>query len=187
MDIVLEILFLILNNAKIRFLARKLKQRFYTTIETLETTKQVELLEKKKVVIIAYNQDDETFEVYIVSFTNRYVHSFCRVEIAFLIQNNSRTTVLSKYTNFANVFTPNLATKLPEYTRVNDHPINLVESHQPPYGQIYSPGLIELNISKIYIETNLENNFMRPFKFSTMTPIFYVHKLDRTLQLYINY
>lgn len=44
-----------------------------------------------------------------------------------------------------------------------------------------------LKIFKTYIETNLVNNFIQPFKFSAEIPIFLVKKLDKNICFYINY
>ena len=41
-------------------------------------------------------------------------------------------------------FFPKLVAKLPKYTRINDHAIELVDDQQLLYGPIYSLGLIEL-------------------------------------------
>ncbi len=46
---------------------------------------------------------------------------------------------------------------------------------------------MELMILKIYIENNLANVFIRLSKFSTRASIFYDRKLDRSLQLCIDY
>ena len=46
---------------------------------------------------------------------------------------------------------------------------------------------MELEILKIYIKNNLANKFIRSSKFLVKTPIFFDKKLDRSLQLYINY
>ena len=38
------------------------------------------------------------------------------------------TKVSNKYVNFADVFFPDLASKLPEHTEINDYAIKLVDS-----------------------------------------------------------
>lgn len=62
---------------------------------------------------------------------------------------------------------------LPDYTEINMYTIKRKEGRQPPYGPIYSLGLIELEILKIYIETILDNDFIRLSKSSTGAPIFF--------------
>ncbi len=53
--------------------------------------------------------------------------------------------ISSKYADFANVFSPKLAIKLSKHTKIKNHAI---EDWQPPYGPIYSLGLVELEILK---------------------------------------
>lgn len=51
-------------------------------------------------------------------------------------------------------------TEFSEYISLNDHTIELEEGKQPLFGQIYSLKLVKLEILKIYIKTNLTNNFI---------------------------
>ena len=85
------------------------------------------------------------------------------------------------------VFLPDLASELPEYTRINDHAIELVEGQQPPYGPIYSRGSVELETLKAYIETNLANGFIRPSKSPAGAPILFDRKSDGSLRLCVDY
>lgn len=62
-----------------------------------------------------------------------------------------------------------------------------MNDEQPPYGPIYSLKPLELAILKIYIEKNLANGFIRPFKSPIKALIFFNKKLDRSLRLYIDY
>lgn len=82
--------------------------------------------------------------------------------------------VISKYTNFADLFPPDLALKLLNHNKINNHPINLGKDQQPPYETIYRLRLIVLEALERYIETNLTNGFMKPSKSPTKTPIFFV-------------
>lgn len=69
----------------------------------------------------------------------------------------------------------------------HDHAINLVDDKHPPYGPIYSLCKNELSILWVYIDKNLTNKFIRPFKFPANTSILFVFKPNRRLQLYVNY
>ena len=80
-----------------------------------------------------------------------------------------------------------MASKLPEHTGINDHAIELVEGQQPPYGPIYSPGPVELETLKAYIETNLANGFIRPSKSPNGASILFDQKSDGFFQLCVNY
>ena len=50
--------------------------------------------------------------------------------------------------------------ELSENTGMNKYAIKLEEGKQPLFGPIYSLGLVELEILKIYIKTNLANGFI---------------------------
>ena len=58
-----------------------------------------------------------------------------------------KVTVLAKYSDFADIFSEELANILPKQTRVNEHTIKLEKSKQPPY-RIYSLEPIELETLK---------------------------------------
>lgn len=128
MDIALRISFLILSNIKINFLKRKLNLRSYTTIETLPTTKQIKLVEKKKFIVIALDLNNEIFIIHVAFLICTNVYLFHKAQIALLIHDNAPIVVLSKYVDFANVFSHNLVAKLLEYIGINDYLINLVKS-----------------------------------------------------------
>ena len=59
MKVILEMLFLTLRNANISFVKKKLTRRFYIIQEALPSTKKVELIEKKRFVKVALNQNDD--------------------------------------------------------------------------------------------------------------------------------
>lgn len=130
----------------------------------------------------------EAFVVYVV-FINREsdIHLSCRAWIAFLKVDDFRIPILSKYTNFANIFFKNLVAKLLEYIKINNHAINLIDGHYSLYGPIYSLKLTELKILKIYIKTNLSNNFIRFFKSLIGTLMLFLKKLNASLRLCIDY
>ena len=79
-----------------------------------------------------------------------------KAQILGLIQNETFIKVLSKYADYAKVFSFNLAIELPENTCINKHAIKLEEDKQLPYKPIYSLGPIELESLKTYIETYLK-------------------------------
>ena len=93
----------------------------------------------------------------------------------------------SKYANFAHVFSPKLATKLPEHIRINNHIIKLRDDQQPPYGPIYNLKPVKLETLKVYIENYLANRFIRPSKSLARAPILFDKKLDDSLRLFVNY
>lgn len=100
----------------------------YTTIEALLTTKQIKLVRNKKFATVAFNSDNETFVVYKVFLVSTNVYSSYRVQITLLILDEAIIVVPSKWTDFTNVFSLNLAAELLKNTEINDYLINLVES-----------------------------------------------------------
>ena len=76
---------------------------------------------------------------------------------------------------------------LPEYTEINTYIINLEENKQSLYGLIYSQRPVELEILKIYIETNLANGFIRPLKSPIGTPILFDKKPNGSPWLCVDY
>ena len=100
--IVLGILFLILSSADIDFLGCELWWRTYTIKKALSTSKRVELVDKKKFVVVALNPEYETYIVYVRSVSSDAlpssfpfnIHSFRRPQIADLIAKEALTKVL---------------------------------------------------------------------------------------------
>ena len=70
---------------------------------------------------------------------------------------------------------------------MNEHAIKLEEGKQPFFGPIYSLEPVELETLKIYIKTNLANNFIRPFKFPARAFILFDKKPDKNLCFCVNY
>ena len=70
---------------------------------------------------------------------------------------------------------------------MNEHTIELEENKQPLFGPIYSLELVELEILKTYIETNLANGFIRIFKSPARAPIFFNKKLDESFRFCVDY
>ena len=115
------------------------------------------------------------------------MHLSKKAQIAYLKADKASTKVPNKYANFIDVFLPKLAAELFKHMKINDHAIELVDNWQPPYGPIYSLGLVELEILKANIKNNLANSFIRLSKSPIRAPIFFDKKQNGSLRLYINY
>ncbi len=115
------------------------------------------------------------------------MHPSKRAQIAYLKADEAPSKVLGEYANFANVFFPKLAIELPEHTRINDHAIELVDNWQLPYNPIYSFGPMELETLKAYIENNLANSFIKPFKSLARVSILFNKKPDSSMRLCVDY
>ena len=184
--------FLTLSSADIDFLGRELCWRTYSTEKVFPTTRRVKLVGKKEFAAAAFNLEHETYVFHIASFsstplTSLDVHPSHRSQVSGLITEEAPTKVPAKYSDFANVFSPDLASKLPKHTRINGYAIELVDGQQPPYGPIYSLGPMELETVKAYIESNLANGFIRPSKSPAGAPILFDRKSDSFLRLCVNY
>ena len=93
-----------------------------------------------------------------------------------MVANKAPTSILNEYSDFADIFFPELALELFEHTGINNHVIKLVDDQQLPYGPIYNLGPVELETLKTYIETNLKNGFIRPSKSLAWASIFFDKK-----------
>ena len=67
LEVVLEMLFLTLNKADIRFAEQELVWRTYMAAEALPTTRRVEIIDKREFAAAALNIDDETFVVHVAA------------------------------------------------------------------------------------------------------------------------
>ncbi len=189
-EIVLGMLFLTMSNADVDFQARNLQWRSYTTGDILPTTRRVELIEKKEFAAAALNPEHEAFVVHIAALSidpGDEVHPLRRAQIVHLKADEAPTKVLSKYADFADVFSTKLAIELPMHMGINDHAIKFVDNQQPSYSPIYSLGPVELETLKAYIKNNLVNGFIRPSKSPTRAPIFFNKKPDNSLRLCVDY
>ena len=76
---------------------------------------------------------------------------------------------------------------LPERIDLNEHAIKLEGDKQPPYGPIYSLGLVKLETLKAYIKTHLKTGFIWPSKSPAGAPILFNKKPNGSLCLCVDY
>ena len=148
-------------------------------------------------ITVALDPESETFIVHVASLSSDVspssfpleldVHLSRRPQVFGLIVKEAPTNVSPEYSDFADIFYPDLASDLPKHTGINNDVIELVDGQQPPYGAIYSLGPMELETLKTYIETNLANGFIRPSKSPAVAPILFNRKSDGCLWLCVNY
>ena len=153
---------------------------------------------KKEFAVAELDPESEAFVVHVASLSSDAlpsssslkldVHLSRRPQVSGLIAEEVSTKVPAKYSNFADVFSPDLASELLEHIGINDHAIKLVERcQQPSYGPIYSLRPVELETLKAYIETNLANGFIRPSKSPASAPILFDRKSNASFRLGVNY
>ena len=183
---VLGILFLTFSNADIQFVKKELTWRSYTNAKTLLTTKWVELINNKEFAKAVLDEKFKTFVVYVASLNlTPGIYSDKAAQLASLLTKDVR--ILDKYSDFADVFLEEKALMLPEYSKCNEHTINLEDGKQPLYGPIYSLGPVELETLKTYIKTHLKTGFIWLSKSPVGTPILLNKKPDNSLRLCVNY
>ena len=125
LKVVLGMPFLTLSGTDVDFLSQELRWRTYTTNKALPTTRRVELVGKKEFAAAALNSEHGTFVVYVASLNSTLLDA--RPHISGLIAEEASTKIFAKYSDFADVFSPDLASKLPEHTGIKDHAIELVD------------------------------------------------------------
>ena len=114
-------------------------------------------------------------------------HSKKQAPVGALLFHKAPIEILIEYSDYNNNFLVKYVAKLLENTGINEHAIKLKEGEQPLFGLIYSLGLVELEILKTYIKTNLAHSFIWPFKSPARAPILFNKKLDRSFRFYVNY
>ena len=159
MLVVLGMLFLTFSNANVPFAEKELTRRIYITKEILPTNRQVEIFDQKKFAKTAFNKNFEAFVLHVSSLKSRMsIHPARNAQLALLL--TQKVTVLTKYSDFVDVFLKKLANVFSEQTGSNKHAIKLEKGKQPAYGPTYSLKQVELETFKNYIKINLVNGFI---------------------------
>ena len=137
----------------------------------------------------AFDADSKTFVVHVTIRERKKIpiNAEKQARIGALIFNEAPTEVQVEYSNYSDVFSAENIAELPENTEMNEHAIELEEGKQLLFGPIYSLGPIELQTLKTYIETNLANGFIRPFKSPAGAPILFDQKPDEGFRLCMDY
>ena len=133
--------------------------RSYTIKKALFSIQRVKLINKKEFAKAVLDESIKTFVVYMALLILKItIYLAKKTHIALLIAK--KVTISAEYIDFANIFKKKLAKVLPERIGINKHSIKLVNGKQPSYGLIYSLDLMDFQIFKTYIKTNLANNFI---------------------------
>ncbi len=122
-----------------------------------------------------------------LNVTELSIHLSQVAQITALQWDKTPTKNLAEYSDYADVFSSDLALELPENTRMNEHAIELIDGKQPPYGLIYALSPVELETLKAYIKTHLITEFIRPSKSPADAPILFDKKPDGSLYLCVDY
>ena len=160
-------------------------------------------MRKKEFAAAVFDPKHETFVIYVTSLSSAAflssalfpsstpldidIHLSRKPQIIGLIVEKAPTKIPNEYVNFANVFFPDLASKLSMYTEINSYAIKLVDDQQSPYELIYSLKAVELETLKAYINTNLANGFIKSFKLLANALILFDQKLNSFFRLCVDY
>ena len=206
-EVILEIPFLKISNANIVFGEKILMWKSYITNEALWTTEQVQLVNLKEFVIAALDADSKTFIMHVAIRERKemaidpdrkaQINAQNRAQIEAMIQDKTQvgalmfdeapTEVPVENSDYSNVFSAENAAELSENIEMNEHAIKLEEGKQLPFEPIYSLGPVELETLKIYIETNLVNDFICTSKSPMEAPILFDMKSDGSFYLCVDY
>ena len=88
------------------------------------------------------------------------IQSQNKVQVKALIFSKTSIIISTEYFNYNNVFLAKNTIKLLEYTETNNHAIKVEKDKQLLFNLIYSLGLVEFEVLKIYIKINLANSFI---------------------------
>ena len=198
-EMILKMPFLKPSNADILFGKGTLTLKYYTTNKVLSTIEQVQLIDPPEFIIAALDVNSKTFvmhmaiqeqeemamdpdrkaqiktQIKVQSGAQSRAQSRAQygVQVGAFIFDEAPTEAAAEYFNYSNNFLAENAVELPEIIGINEHTIKLKEDKQPFFGPIYSLSPVELETLKIYIETNLDNDFIRLFKSLACEPILF--------------
>lgn len=101
-------------------------------------------------------------------------------------QNRNGPTLPETIREFADVFSPQEAEKLPPH-RPSDHHIPLIEGKTPPFGPLYAMSREELIALKEWLTAELKKGFIRPSSSSVASPVLFVKKQGGGLRFCVDY
>lgn len=115
---------------------RKFTWRLYIAADTLSTTSEFELINKKEFTKAALDENSKTFVMYIATMelqTTMPIHPFRTPQVldnftlATLLWDQAFIKILAKYSDHINIFFLDLAIELLENIEVNEHAIELID------------------------------------------------------------
>ncbi len=125
----------------------------YTAAEALPTTSRVELIDKREFTKAVFDGNSETFVVHVATLElltalpihpSRVLQVLDNSILAVLQWDKAPTKIPAEYSDYADVFSSDLAMELLENSEINEHAIELIKGKQPPYKPIYALSPVEL-------------------------------------------
>lgn len=131
-------LFFSLSNADVKFAKlEKLIQRSYIAAKALSTTRRVKLVNKRKFAKEGFDENSETYVMYVATLEAMTIYPFWAAQISILQQDKAFIKIPLEQSDYADIFLADLAIELPKNTDMNKHALELIKENQPPYRLIY--------------------------------------------------
>lgn len=87
------------------------------------------MIGKKEFVATGLNPDEEIFVTHVAALSfNPDIYLSYRAQLISFPTNNAPTAISSKYADFVDILFLESEAKLSEYTKINDHSIDLFDS-----------------------------------------------------------
>ncbi len=109
-----------------------------------------------------------------------------RVQLETLDEFMEEPTILKAYKDLADVFSPSNANSLPSHWDKN-HAIELEPRETPPFCLFYNLSEYQPKTLREYINKNLANGFIQPFKSSAGALVLFTPKPEGNLRLCVDY
>lgn len=136
--------FFLFSNTNVQFVEiKKLTRRNHTALPALLITKKVELTDMKKFSAVVLDTKLENFVLYVAALPVMTIHASRKAQIKALIAKKALSKLPAEYSDYADVFSPDIAIKLPEHIGINNYLIDIMEEKKLPYSLIYSLSPVE--------------------------------------------
>lgn len=104
------ILFLSLKNADVKFIEKELIWKTYSVREVLPITKQIQLINGKKFVIVVLDPGKRAFLIHVADLQSKMsIHQAWKAKIALLLAK--KVTIPNEYLDFADAFEKRVSCK----------------------------------------------------------------------------
>ena len=121
LEVVIGMSFLTLSGANVDFLGWEFRWKTCTIKEALLTIRYIELVRKKEFAAATLDPKYETLVIHVTSLSSIPLNA--KPQISGLITKEVSTKISTEYSDFVDIFSPDLASELSEYTDINDHAI----------------------------------------------------------------
>lgn len=164
--------------------------------EALSIINQLKLIHEQKFAKVVLDENSKTFIVYSIASKALksaemaicffwFAEVLSKAQLTTLHWNKIFSKILSKYTDFSNLFLQNLRMKLLKNIINNQYIIELIKSKQPLHRPISTLHLVNRETLKTYIRTYLKTGFIWFFRSQADASIIFDIKFDSSFYLII--